>query len=231
MRYLLLVAVLSASCAGIRVGTLEPPRSGGLQIESVPAPTSIVLLTSGDAIVNSDPEWSDKNLGDEDWLMAGASPARGAYWFTYLQFDLSVLPVGATYSSAVLDLPTLVTSQGGALNLHVVEGQWDSETLTWDEQPRVQEDAVARLRQGGCLADCADLTRLVNSEVSAERESLSLVVVPARPWELGFHRWNSSETFDDASAFTDTLPRMTFIVGEPPPAASAAELDRLRGIE
>jgi hypothetical protein len=181
--------------------------------------------------VNSAEDWSDKNLGDEDWLMAGASPARDAFWFTYLRFDLSILPEGTTLSSATLDLPTVVLNDDVALNVHFVRSEWDAESLTWDEQPRIQDGPVARLGQGGCLADCADLTRLVNEELLNGSESLSLVVVPARPWEQGFRRWNSSDTFDDSSAFTAAVPRLTFEIGDAPPASSAAALDRLRGIE
>ncbi len=231
MRGLLPVLLLCASCAGIRVGTLEPPRSGGLVPEVLPAPRRIVLLASSDAVVNSDPEWSGKSFAEEEWLMAGASPARGAFWYTYFEFDLSVLPSSATYSSAIFELSATVFDSDSPLNIHVVTGEWSPETLTWDEQPAIQAGSVARLGQAGCTSDCADVTRLLNEATAHGSKTISLVVVPARPWESGFRRWNSGDTFDESNAFSEALPRLVLLVGEPPPPASAAQLDRLRGIE
>ena len=232
MRVLCLVSIaLTFGCGGIRVGDVGPPFGGGLEIVPVPGLQTITIAPRADAVVNSDPSWAGKELGEEEWLMAGGVPARGVYWLTYLEFDISHLEPDAVYSAVTFRMPWL-DGDPVPLDAHLVRGEWDEETITWNDQPSVSATPVVGLSRGlpACDGDCADLTYLFNEAIDDGEPVLSLVIVPSRPWEGGSVRWKSMESIPEDS-WSGDVPTIRFVVGDPPPPPSAAQTDRLRGLD
>lgn len=231
IRVVVLLAFAAASCGGIRVGEIGPRYDGGIQGMSVPSPKTITLAPSDDAVVNADPAWAGKSLGDEEWLMAGSAPARGAYWLTYLTFELGVLPQDELYSSVTLRMPWS-DNESVLLDVHVVPNEWDESTITWNEQPNVAPNSSVRLRrtEPGCESECGDLTTAVNDAIRQGSASLSVVIVPARPWESGVVRWASMESLDETATVGD-VPTLRFVAGDVPPPPSAARSDWLLGLD
>lgn len=206
---------------------IEYARASRLVVVPAEAPAEFRIGADADAVVHSVPAWKRERLGDAEWLLAGASPARGAHWLTYLRFDLTVVPPGTRPASAVLGLPLDGTHDAPVgYAVHVVHGEWDEARIRWTDQPLVATEAIARLGGAGEV-DQAEVTHAVDAALTAGRASISFVIVPDDPWRAARRRWVSREASGAAEA--QRMPNLRIVSGDPPPPLSAARTDLVRG--
>lgn len=100
-------------------------------------------LQGKDAYVSSSNP--DTTYGSTTYLKIGKLPLFSnevimylyEYYRSYLQFDLSLLPVDAVILHAYLKLYQFddTTSEDFMIALHQVTGNWDTSTITWNNQP------------------------------------------------------------------------------------------------
>lgn len=228
--WLFAAVTFALGCGGLRVGDVTHDRPRTLARFDVPEPHEIRLAPVSDATVNSDPAWRSEALGEEEWLLVASAPGRAAHWMTYLSFDLAVLPPGTRFSAAMLELPYGVEDVP-PVDVYRVLTPWSEADISWDRQPRVSHSPAARISSAapGCQFACADLTRVINSEIDAGGASISLLLVPVEPWAPSSVRWPSMESFGE-DAIAGEVPVLRMSRGERPPPPSAAVLDRERGI-
>jgi len=123
---------------------------------------------------------------------------------SYLKFDLSSIPTGATIQSATLELdggPTTIGS--GTVNARRVTGSWNEATMTYNSRPATSSTGSvtgSTTNVAGTVALSFDVTSLVQS-----RSTTSI----ANGWELRPNGadswWYSSEWATDAQRPTLTV--------------------------
>jgi hypothetical protein len=102
--------------------------------------TRVSLFPVADAFVNS--EQPDNNFGGEDHLSADITTGTSKYYnYTYIMFDLSLLPADAVVESADLNLLVWnfayrVYSPGPKIYVHYCsDNSWTEFGITWNNKP------------------------------------------------------------------------------------------------
>jgi len=108
---------------------IDPNRSYGVGNRFVPAEAPTVTLTD-DTTANA--VYPDRNFGDSTQVaVASWAPKLG-----FAKFDLSALS-GAELDSTLLKLHVQWLKTAGSVGLHLVYGEWDEETLTYNSMPSI----------------------------------------------------------------------------------------------
>ena len=88
---------------------------------------------SGDSFVTNlasgGVSYADTNFGSEIALLV--APAASSY----VQFNLSAIPPGATVGKAMLRLYVDLVTTGGSFDVYEVDNAWNENTLTFNTQP------------------------------------------------------------------------------------------------
>lgn len=226
------LTAMLAACGGIRVAGTTAPWTDGWTVLELPNPTTMRLSADADTTTHDHGRWATKSLGDQEWLIAGADPARSVHWVTYLAFDLHAVPYGATASAANLSLSSstqIPTDSDGGFSVYEVLESWDESELAWHDAPWLAAEPLARIEVGE-TSDSADVTEFVNTALEQGRTSIGLAIVPTEPWATGRRQWLSRESqAEEPDPATSTAPAIEITFGEPPPAPSAAQRDVRRG--
>lgn len=239
-RWLLLAATVGvlAGCGGIRVGGVGSVDTSRFVVGELEAPMTYRLVADADATVHSAADWRSEPLGEEGWLVAGSSAARGEVWFAYFRFDLTAIPAGTSVSSARLGIPLAELGEvDTGLAVHLVAEDWDEERVVWTRQPRVARHSIAAVvhdpdawyPEPAVGGDRVELTRVVHEAVARGDASLSLLVVPSDPTASFRRRWLSVESNEGDLTSMSPAPTLHVVAGPAPPPPNAAERDVLRG--
>ncbi|MFO0688145.1 MAG: DNRLRE domain-containing protein [Myxococcota bacterium] len=119
---------------------------------SAAADSALLVRPLGDALVVSDPALLDQNYGADPQILVWANyPVYGAR--SYVEFDLSALPVGETVTFARLNVfQFLGGGYGSGVDVfRVAEDGWSEGTLTWNDQPVLYPDAADLIAQNPTL--------------------------------------------------------------------------------
>ena len=92
--------------------------------------------------------WSSSSLEQESFTMVGHN--KTGHWFTYLRFSLDTIPSNTTFSEAFIKLALEenqeIPPESFFIDIYVVnEESLNSETLTWDQQPKVAQAPIGRV--------------------------------------------------------------------------------------
>lgn len=157
--------------------------------------------------VHSLPDWSDRNLSDREYILAGAD-ARPAFWISYLSFELSALkpemfgvrargvePTDELRRCSNPDLTVTMTME--PLNEPPLHGR-DSRSelrvframdampiddITWNNQPLVSDQisGVGVIKRDEQALDEFDVTELICEAIERGRPNLLLAIIPSDP--------------------------------------------------
>lgn len=109
------------------------------------ASTETLTLQPGsagkDAYVYEAIDHDDHNYGDNDELRVGCRDLDE--FRTYLQFELSLIPADAIVTNASLSLyhDDFIGSGYFSIGLYQVTGNWEEDTITWNNQPASSSEA------------------------------------------------------------------------------------------
>ena len=113
-----------------------------------PAPVALASTTVTFYATNMDSyvqqNSAGTNYGDDTSLYVRSRSSGNRNWRTYVRFDLSSLPTGATIVSATLRLNiTTAPSASRTYQVYRVTGNWAEGTITWANQPNVAGSPTA----------------------------------------------------------------------------------------
>lgn len=226
----LLSACVLCACGGIRIeGTTWHDVAA-----AVPSPqvSSWTLAASADVVVHDTERWESRNLSDETWLMAGAD-GTPSYWYAYVRFDLSQVPVDARVASAEITLtvepepPLPGDDDSAAFHVHVVHESWDERRITWLDQPLIGRHPASTFsveRFDGSAVDRVDVTSSVAAAMRAGAAEISFVIVPAVASTDLRRRWAATSDDDDEGTVI-TGPTLMLRAGTTPAPPTQAEIE------
>jgi hypothetical protein len=115
---------------------------------------------------------------------------------SYIQFNLSTLPTGASVSKATLRLFVDAVAKNGSFNVYPVTSSWSESTLTWNTAPTVGASVAGPITVNGSSLNqfvLIDVTSLVQGWVSGStvNHGLALELVGT----TGSFSFDSKESF------------------------------------
>ncbi|MFP4056761.1 MAG: PQQ-binding-like beta-propeller repeat protein [Candidatus Brocadiia bacterium] len=152
----------------------EPEAEATALVDHLGSQRQVVLEATEDAFVRR--RQAKRNFGSEQrmWVDGGSREmGDGDHGFIYLKFRLDV-PGKPKSAKVRLHVGTWANAQSGDSGaIHLVEGEWEEGTLTYENRPRPgpRLAAIARIEQGQVVERAVDLS------LEGRRE-VSLVLVP-----------------------------------------------------
>ncbi len=131
--------------------------------------------------------FSATNHGSEATMQVYASGGAGIN-FSFIKFPLTAIPSGATVTSATMTI--LITSNDFATNnwhLYPVTSSWDENTMTWNNQPAVDNGSPMLVDPGSLMGTRdIDLTSWVQDWVNGTRTNYGI--------RIGFQSTSPNDT-------------------------------------
>lgn len=113
----------------------------------------------------------NKTKGAQSTLkVAGGGPRR-----SYVQFNLS--GIGGTVTSAMLTFNVQGVNTGGSVALHVVQGAWNENTLTFNTQPVFDPSAAASVLVTAIGSVSLDITAIAQAWVDSPGSNRGLALL------------------------------------------------------
>lgn len=171
--------------------------------------------------VHSLPDWSDRNLHDREYILAGADH-RPAFWISYVAFDLSALKpemfgIGTVERGPGAEQPHCsnpeltvkmtmepltdppLQGRDGRSELRVFRAMeaMPVEAITWNNQPLVIDNVygVGLIDRNEQAVDEFDVTELICESLEQGRGELLLAIIPADPSVDLRRRWISRSEY------------------------------------
>jgi len=118
-------------------GGMELERTAALTDGPAAAAISLPPIVSTKAAYCYQGGGGDDNYGSEWMIKAGSSDQyTTSDYVSYVEFNLSSIPAGATIDSASLDLYVDRTNGSGfSVRTYACAGSWSENSITWDDRP------------------------------------------------------------------------------------------------
>jgi chitodextrinase len=118
----------TVSAVDVAGNVSQPSNMAAVTTPSGSATTTVNLPTLQAAYVYSGS--STTNYGSTDPLLCSASSYR-----TFLEFDTSAIPAGATITGVELQFTPAISETSGGVEVHPEASGWSQSTVTWANQP------------------------------------------------------------------------------------------------